>query len=139
MSNNPIEQTPRVEACIAAVEAKHPHTGKAGMASYFEAVHQALAPLARELERELIACRAQQVPQVQMDWPNESGEWWLLDEGGTILRMVITTPVCIDVKVAEKGILVQYGCYDAYIEKLFGSMNGALFIRATPPTFEVQS
>lgn len=42
---------PRVEACIEAVMAKHPTIGGRADVRYFEAVHQELAPLARELER----------------------------------------------------------------------------------------
>jgi hypothetical protein len=42
---------PRVEACIEAVMAKHPTIGGRADQRYFEAVHQELAPLARELER----------------------------------------------------------------------------------------
>lgn len=42
---------PRVEACIEAVMAKHPTIGGRADTRYFEAVHQELAPLARELER----------------------------------------------------------------------------------------
>ncbi|RRW98960.1 hypothetical protein [Pandoraea apista] len=44
--------SPRVEACITEVMQKHPGESKASLAKYFEAVHQELAPLARELERE---------------------------------------------------------------------------------------
>lgn len=42
---------PRVEACIEAVMAEHPTIGGRADMRYFEAVHQELAPLARELER----------------------------------------------------------------------------------------
>lgn len=42
---------PRVEACIEAVMARHPTIGGRADQRYFEAVHQELAPLARELER----------------------------------------------------------------------------------------
>lgn len=45
--------SPRVEACIAEVMARHPGTTPAAQARYFEAVHQELAPLARQLEQEL--------------------------------------------------------------------------------------
>lgn len=44
---------PRVEACIEAVMTKHPTIGGRADMRYFEAVHQELAPLARELEREV--------------------------------------------------------------------------------------
>ena len=40
--------TPRVDALIERVMDEHPSVGRA----YYEAVHQELAPLARELERE---------------------------------------------------------------------------------------
>lgn len=45
--------TPRVEAVIDKVIAEHPGLGDAARARYFEEVHQHLAPLARDLEREL--------------------------------------------------------------------------------------
>ena len=44
--------TPRVEECIGAVMARHHGTSERAMGKYFEEVHQHLAPLARELERE---------------------------------------------------------------------------------------
>jgi hypothetical protein len=44
---------PRVEACIQAVIDQHPRTTPAALARYYEAVHQELAPLARQLEHEL--------------------------------------------------------------------------------------
>ncbi|MGU2439529.1 hypothetical protein ACTXHA_03925 [Burkholderia cenocepacia] len=50
---------PRVEAVIEAVMAQHKGTSAAALARYFEAVHQELAPLARELERETIVLRAE--------------------------------------------------------------------------------
>lgn len=57
--------TPRVEACIEAVMRRYP-SDKA--TAYYEAVHQQLAPLARELEREVATLRqaaaAQQVVAV---------------------------------------------------------------------------
>jgi len=58
MSNNPDEQTPRVAACIARLMALYPNTGTVGLDTYNAAVHRELLPLARELERELNACRA---------------------------------------------------------------------------------
>jgi len=45
--------TPRVEACIAEVMAHYPGETPAALSRYFEAVHQELAPLARQLEHEL--------------------------------------------------------------------------------------
>lgn len=44
---------PRVTACINAVIKLYPGDSKAALARYFEAVHQELVPLARELEREI--------------------------------------------------------------------------------------
>lgn len=44
---------PRVTACINAVIKLYPGDSKAALARYFEAVHQELAPLARDLEREI--------------------------------------------------------------------------------------
>ena len=49
---------PRVEACIDAVMERFPTLGGRADSRYYEAVHQELAPLARELERELAALRA---------------------------------------------------------------------------------
>lgn len=43
---------PLVEACIQWVMKKYPGYSPSSQARYFEAVHQELAPLARELERE---------------------------------------------------------------------------------------
>lgn len=51
--------SPRVEACIDAVMKKHPGTSPKALAVYFEAVHQELAPLARELEAENTRLREQ--------------------------------------------------------------------------------
>ena len=47
-----IVAAPRVEACIEAVMARHPGASIRADARYYEAVHQELAPLARELEVE---------------------------------------------------------------------------------------
>jgi hypothetical protein len=44
--------TPRVEKCIESVMARHGGTSERALGKYFEEVHQYLAPLARELERE---------------------------------------------------------------------------------------
>lgn len=44
--------TPRVDTLIDRVMAEHPGHGKSAQAAYYEAVHQELAPLARELEAE---------------------------------------------------------------------------------------
>ena len=44
--------TPRVEAVISEAMKKHPGESPKALATYFEAVHQELAPLARDLERE---------------------------------------------------------------------------------------
>jgi hypothetical protein len=49
---------PRVNQCIADVMARFPDTTPRGLARYFEAVHQELAPLARELEREVAKLKA---------------------------------------------------------------------------------
>lgn len=50
--------TPRTEACIEAVMKRYPGISPAALARYFEAVHQELGPLARDLERELEATTA---------------------------------------------------------------------------------
>lgn len=50
---------PRVEACIESVMARHPTIGGRADSRYFEAVHQELAPLARELERKCAALHDQ--------------------------------------------------------------------------------
>jgi hypothetical protein len=57
----PVDQrdTPRVEACIDAAMARNPGRSKIDQARYFEDVHQDLAPLARQLERELAAKQAE--------------------------------------------------------------------------------
>lgn len=56
--------TPRVDAVIAETMARHPGESPARQAAYFEAVHQALAPLARKLERE---------NAMLMDWCRSNG------------------------------------------------------------------
>lgn len=43
---------PRVEAVINAVMERYPGMGPAAQLRYYEAVHQELGPLARDLERE---------------------------------------------------------------------------------------
>lgn len=48
---------PRVEACIDSVMRQYPTLGGRADQRYYEAVHQELAPLARELERELVKTR----------------------------------------------------------------------------------
>jgi hypothetical protein len=50
---------PRVEECIAGVMKRFPGTSKLAQARYYEEVHQELAPLAREFERENIRLREQ--------------------------------------------------------------------------------
>ena len=57
----PGSTTPRVDAVIAAVMAQHPGHSPAAQARYFDAVHQELAPLARQLEAEV------QQLQIQVD------------------------------------------------------------------------
>lgn len=54
-----ISPTPLVDACIQAVMAKHPGQTPRALATYFEAVHQELAPLARRLELENAQLRQQ--------------------------------------------------------------------------------
>jgi len=49
--------TPRVEECIGAVMARHHGTSERALGKYFEEVHQVLAPLARDLERENVMLR----------------------------------------------------------------------------------
>lgn len=53
------KDTPRVTACICSVMRRHRGLSDKADARYYEAVHQELAPLARELERELIAAKAE--------------------------------------------------------------------------------
>lgn len=50
--------TPRVESVIAKVMARFPGKGEASDRNYYPAVHQELAPLARDLERETITMQA---------------------------------------------------------------------------------
>lgn len=49
----------QVDRCISGVMAKYNGTGQAALARFFEAVHQELAPLARELERQNAELRNQ--------------------------------------------------------------------------------
>lgn len=46
-------KSPRVEACIADCMARFPGESERASLRYFEAVHQELAPLARQLEEDL--------------------------------------------------------------------------------------
>lgn len=48
-----MNETPRVEAVIDDVMAMHSRISPSSQAKYYEEVHQRLAPLARDLEREL--------------------------------------------------------------------------------------
>ena len=137
MNNKPAEQTPRVDACIAAAEAKHPHTGKAGkagMASYFEAVHQELAPLARELERELNACRAQIVKRQTVACPNATGLWWVKSPDSKDVCLNLVTEIHGDKSFHMFGLPRMDGGRFRHDE-----WKEWQFIRAIPPIFEVQS
>ena len=55
--------TPRVEECICAVMARHTGSSEKALGKYFEEVHQHLAPLARDLEREINSLRASLEPE----------------------------------------------------------------------------
>lgn len=62
MKNKPLPyttQTPLVDGCIDACMAQHPGQTPRALAVYFEAVHQELAPLARQLETENAQLREQ--------------------------------------------------------------------------------
>lgn len=50
--------TPRVETCIQDAMRRFPGYSTSAQARYYEEVHQELAPLARDLERELAKARA---------------------------------------------------------------------------------
>ena len=54
-----MNETSRVEGVIERVMAAHPCLGKRAQAAYYEAVHQELAPLARDLECELFVAKTQ--------------------------------------------------------------------------------
>ncbi|WP_175762250.1 hypothetical protein [Burkholderia anthina] len=54
-----VTKAPRVESLIEQYKRRFPGISKASQARYFEEVHQALAPLARELERENGELRAE--------------------------------------------------------------------------------
>lgn len=88
--------SPRVEACITEVMARHPGTTPAAQARYFEGVHQELAPLARQLELELNTKMGQagavlERMQAQVDeWRSralaaERRTNWLLDHPRVVL------------------------------------------------------
>jgi len=51
-------ESPRVEACIAECMARFPGESERASLRYFEAVHQELAPLARQLEAQLATQQA---------------------------------------------------------------------------------
>jgi len=76
---------PRVEACIESVIRQYPTLGGRADQRYYEAVHQELAPLARELERELVKARedrdmwaakwnAERKKYAALRWPGLTGE-----------------------------------------------------------------
>ena len=69
--------TPRVDALIDKIMTQHPGYGKSAQAAYYEAVHQELAPLARQLERELVAMREERDSQqrVCIKVMEERDEW----------------------------------------------------------------
>ncbi|WP_295991727.1 hypothetical protein [Rugamonas sp.] len=70
MSTNTAIKTPRVEACIDAVMLRFPSQKST---AYYEAVHQVIAPLARDLEIENAALRAA-LEAVQPVAPQGDGE-----------------------------------------------------------------
>ncbi|WP_213308291.1 hypothetical protein [Paraburkholderia sacchari] len=77
-SLKPETTTPRVEAVIDAMCARFPGASKASQNRYFEAVHQELAPLARELERENRLLREQLSSleaELRTKWFAEPVEW----------------------------------------------------------------
>ena len=66
MSLVEVELTPRVDACIADIMARHPLQASCSQSRHHDALHQAVSMLARQLEREtrclqakLSACQAQ--------------------------------------------------------------------------------
>jgi len=84
----------RVEALIERVMAQHPvHGTPAAQLRYFDAVHQELAPHARNLERENESLRAQVAgltKQLQARWREAS-------EKAPKYRTVYTCPKCSNV------------------------------------------
>lgn len=51
--------TPKTDALIQRVMRQYPGVSASAQAKYYEEVHQELAPLCRELEREVAALKAQ--------------------------------------------------------------------------------
>lgn len=70
---------------IARVEAKHPRLGRAAMATYYEAVHQELAPLARALEQRVAELEAELLAQATI----QRKQW---RDHSTLRRMKAETP-----------------------------------------------
>lgn len=67
-------ESPRVEEVIRKMMKRFPGIGKASQARYYEEVHQELAPLARQLERELREARREALEEAakicdeKQDW-----------------------------------------------------------------------
>lgn len=68
---DPHQPTPRVDALIARVSAAYRGESERANAEYFYAVHQELAPLARDLEREAEMLRALLVEFVRALGPRQ--------------------------------------------------------------------
>lgn len=68
--------TPRVDALIERMMKRYPGVSTSAQARYFEAVHQELAPLARNMEREIQTLRAEReaaIAYAQSHWRGEAG------------------------------------------------------------------
>lgn len=89
----------KVDSLIARVEAKHPKLGRAAMATYYESVHQELAPLARALERRVEELEA----QVQAGWRQAA------KERRPTTRTVYTCTACLNVYKAGEPNVTVYG------------------------------
>ena len=74
----PDDATPTVDCLIALAMAEHPGVSRTAQAEYYEAVHQELAPLARQLERETRKLR-QQLRKLREDVLSVMPENWRED------------------------------------------------------------
>lgn len=74
----PDDATPQVDCLIALTMAEHPGIGRAAQAEYYEAVHQELAPLARQLERDARKWRMK-LHQLRLDVLSVMPENWRED------------------------------------------------------------
>jgi hypothetical protein len=130
------ERAPRVESVIDACMKRFPGVTKAAQARYFEAVHQDLAPLARELERTCAeqAARIQQLALNYITLFDQCSEALAkvaaleaqLAEAKHGVARVEETPVGPKLFVNDVLVHSWFGCcYDENVKAIAASINAA--------------